>query len=83
MIEKRKPYADGQYIVWFVKDKDVDADLAQEICDNCGVTVANMKLPERCVVLFDESKAEEVMEKLYAWPEYIRSVSRNHFLCLC
>jgi len=81
--EPREPYAKGQYIVWFVKDKEIDADLAQEICDNCGVTMAGIHLPERCVVLFDEANADEVMEKLYAWPEYIRSVSRNHYLRLC
>lgn len=82
MLES-KLYAEGQYIVWFVNDKEIDADLVREICDNCGVTLARMHAPERCIVLFDEAKADEVMEKLYAWPEYIRSVSRNHYLRLC
>ncbi len=83
MLGPREPYAKGQYIVWFVKDKEIDADLMQEICDNCGVKLDRMHAPERCVVLFDEAQADEVMEKLYAWPEYIRSVSRNHYLHLC
>lgn len=76
----REPYAKGQFIVWFVKEKANDVDTLKEVLDNCGVKLDRMHAPERCVVLFDEEKADEVMEKLYAWPEYIRSVSRNHYL---
>ncbi len=65
-----------------MKDKQIDADTIREICDNCGVTLADIHLPERGVVLFDEAKAEEVQEKLWGWPEYIRNVTRNHYLYL-
>ncbi len=79
----REPWVKGQYIVWFVKDNKFDTDKIKEICDNCSCVLADCHLPERGVVTFDEAKADEVMEKLYGWPEYIRSVSRNHYLHLC
>ncbi|MFY4731155.1 hypothetical protein [Nitrospira sp. BLG_2] len=78
----REPYAKGQYIVWFVKGAEFDVDKIKEVLDNCGVTLDRMHAPERCVVKFDEAESNEVMNKLYGWPEYIRSVSRNHYLYL-
>ena len=82
MVETREPYVKGQFIVWLTKDKEHSKDQIQEICDNCDVKLLSYHGPERCCVGFDEEKANEVMEKLYAWPEYIRNVSRNHYVYL-
>jgi hypothetical protein len=81
--EPREPYKKGQLIVWFVKDKEITEDQIKEICDNCGVTLDQFHPPERCTVNFDEKDVDVVTEKLYAWSEYIRSVTRNHYLYLC
>jgi len=78
----REPYAKGQYIVWFVKDKEIPEDKIKEICDNCGVTLADFHPPERCVVLFDETDASGVMNKLFQQTEYVRNVTRNHYMYL-
>lgn len=78
----REPWAKGQFIIWFVKDKEIDADTISDICDNCGCKLADIHLPERGVVLFDEAQADEIQEKLFGWPEYIRNVTRNHYMYL-
>jgi hypothetical protein len=79
--EPREPYVKGQLIVWFVKDKEIDKNTIQEICDNCGVEMIDFH-NDRCRVKFDEKDVDAVMEKLYGWPEYIKNTSRNYYVYL-
>lgn len=78
----REPYAKGQLIVWF-KSKEITEEKAKEIAESSGSTLLKFHGPKRCVVGFDEAQVDDVIEKLWGQTEFVRNVSRNHYLYLC